>query len=185
MNTYTDKKQNDKNQSVKNRKSQEYSAESTFQFVDNRPEAIAQRKLQDSINVNPETGQTTRLFAGVNNITSQAIQRKENAVVQRDEDDEEDSDEDRETWIEWSKAITYQPGYTSWPGWHINWTLGDGDQYHVTNEETKAHYFFKLEGGKPVASAVGSGKGKNAFTYDKLPKRVRKFIETSWKRMLR
>lgn len=47
MNTYSDKAQENKSQSMANTVSQrQNSGESTFKFVDNRPEAIAQRKLQ-------------------------------------------------------------------------------------------------------------------------------------------
>ncbi len=48
MNTYADKKQENKSQSVANTVAQKRSGdESLFQFVDNRPEAFAQRKLQE------------------------------------------------------------------------------------------------------------------------------------------
>jgi hypothetical protein len=54
MNTYIDKNQNAANQLDKGGKSQaQGSGESIFQFVDNRPEAIAQRKLQESSHNNP------------------------------------------------------------------------------------------------------------------------------------
>ncbi len=47
MNTHADKTQENKSQSLANEISQKQSGgESTFQFVDNRPEAIVQRKLQ-------------------------------------------------------------------------------------------------------------------------------------------
>ena len=46
MKTHADKTQKNKNPSVANEVSQKQNhRESTFQFVDNRPEAIAQRKL--------------------------------------------------------------------------------------------------------------------------------------------
>lgn len=48
MNTHVDKTQENKSQSVTNAVSQKQSSgESTFQFVDNRPEAVMQRKLQE------------------------------------------------------------------------------------------------------------------------------------------
>ncbi len=51
MNTHADKTQENKSQSVANELSQKQgSGESTFQFVDNRPEAVAQRKLQEMAN---------------------------------------------------------------------------------------------------------------------------------------
>jgi len=51
MNTYSDKTQDEKSQSVTNAASQKQSSStSTFQFVDNRPEVVAQRKLQEIAN---------------------------------------------------------------------------------------------------------------------------------------
>lgn len=51
MNTHADKTHENKNQAVANAVSQKKSSsESTFQFVDNRPEAVAQRKLQEMAN---------------------------------------------------------------------------------------------------------------------------------------
>lgn len=48
MNIHTDKKQNNKSQSVANETSQRPNGhDSSFKIVDNRPEAIAQRKLHE------------------------------------------------------------------------------------------------------------------------------------------
>ena len=55
MNTHADKTQENKSQSVSDGTSQiQGGGESTFQFVDNRPEAIAQRKLQEMANNSPQ-----------------------------------------------------------------------------------------------------------------------------------
>ena len=54
MNTYADKKQENKSQSVANTVAQKQSDyESMFQFMDNRSEAFAQRKLQGVITDSP------------------------------------------------------------------------------------------------------------------------------------
>jgi len=51
MDTHADKKLENKSRTVANEVAQKKSSsESTFQFVDNRPEAIAQRKMQDIAN---------------------------------------------------------------------------------------------------------------------------------------
>lgn len=50
MNTHANKTQEYKSQSVANTVSQKSGGKSTFQFVDNRPEAVAQKKLQESAN---------------------------------------------------------------------------------------------------------------------------------------
>lgn len=58
MNTHADKTQENKRQSVSAAGSQmQSSGESTFQFVDNRPEAVAQRKLQELANNSPSAMQ--------------------------------------------------------------------------------------------------------------------------------
>jgi hypothetical protein len=58
MNTHADKTQENKSRSVSATGSQMQSGgKSTFQFVDNRPEAIAQRKLQEMANNSPQVSQ--------------------------------------------------------------------------------------------------------------------------------
>ena len=58
MNTHADKKPKNKSQSVANAVSQKKrGSESPFQFVDNRPDAIAQRKLQEKTNYGPQANQ--------------------------------------------------------------------------------------------------------------------------------
>jgi len=52
MNTHADKAQENKSQAIANGLSEKQSNnESTFQFVNNRPEAIAQRKLKEMANI--------------------------------------------------------------------------------------------------------------------------------------
>ncbi len=58
MNTHVDKIQKNKSQAVANNLPKlQSNGESTFQFLDNTPEAIAQRKLQESINNSPRVKQ--------------------------------------------------------------------------------------------------------------------------------
>nr|WP_222845878.1 DUF4157 domain-containing protein [Flavilitoribacter nigricans] len=58
MNTHADKTQENKNQAVSAAVSQMQSGnDSTFQFEDNRPEAVAQRKLQEMANNSPRAMQ--------------------------------------------------------------------------------------------------------------------------------
>jgi hypothetical protein len=64
MNTHADKSQENKSQSVANGTPQKQgSSESTFQFVDNRPEAVTQRKLQEIANNSPQAKQTDNYSA--------------------------------------------------------------------------------------------------------------------------
>jgi hypothetical protein len=68
MNTHADKTRENKSQSVADAISQKKSGgESTFQFVDNRPEAIAQRKLQEMANNSPRAMQLTAIQEMANN----------------------------------------------------------------------------------------------------------------------
>lgn len=82
MNTHADKKQANKNQSAANAVSQKKNgAESTFQFLDNRPEAVAHRKLQEMANNCPQEKQAAQLQTMVDNYSAQQqqpIQKKEN-----------------------------------------------------------------------------------------------------------
>jgi hypothetical protein len=67
MNTHADKTQENKSQSVSNETSQKKAdVESTFQFVDKRPEAVAQLKLQEMANNSPQAKQLVQLQAMAN-----------------------------------------------------------------------------------------------------------------------
>lgn len=85
MNTHADQTQENKSQAVSAVDSQMQSGgESTFQFVDNRPEAVAQRKLQEMANNSPQVKQAAQLQAMADNHSAQqqqSIQKKENNGV--------------------------------------------------------------------------------------------------------
>ena len=66
MNTHADKMQGNKSQSVANATSKKQDDESSFQFVDNRPEAIARRKLQEKANNSPRAQQVKATQERVN-----------------------------------------------------------------------------------------------------------------------
>jgi len=80
MNTHADKTQENKNRSVANAVSKKQtSGESTFQFVGNRPEAIAQRKLQKMANNSSQAKQVAQLQTMADNYSvrqQQPIQLK-------------------------------------------------------------------------------------------------------------
>ena len=74
MNTHANKTQENKSQSVSNGGSQmQSSGESTFQFVDNRPEVVSHRKLQEMANNSPRVSQM-RAFQDMANKSSQTKQ---------------------------------------------------------------------------------------------------------------
>lgn len=78
MNTHADKTQENKSQAVANRLPKLQSpGESTFQLIDNRLEAIAQRKLQEAINNNPHVQQLKGIQNMADNFTSQPLQRNQ------------------------------------------------------------------------------------------------------------
>lgn len=68
MNIHVDKNQENKRQSEANSVSLKLGvSESTFQFVDNRPEAVAQRKLQEMVNNSPQARQLRAFQEMANN----------------------------------------------------------------------------------------------------------------------
>jgi len=82
MNMYTDKIQENKNQPRVNKVAQQqFDSKSPFHFVDNRPESVVQRKLQETANNSPQAKQTFQLQAMADDYSAQqefAIQKKEN-----------------------------------------------------------------------------------------------------------
>ena len=82
MNTHADKTQENKSKTMANVVSQkETVGESTFQFVNNRPEVTTQRKLQETVNNNPQVKHVAQLQAIANHYSTQKpypIQKKEN-----------------------------------------------------------------------------------------------------------
>lgn len=77
MNTHADKTQENKNQSVANATSQKQSSgESTFQFFDNRPETIAQRKLQEMANNSTQVSQLKTIQKMADNYSAQPVIQK-------------------------------------------------------------------------------------------------------------
>jgi hypothetical protein len=82
MNTHADTTQDNKSQSVANDFSEkQISCESTFQFVDNRPEAVAQRKIQEIAINSPQVKKAAQLQRMADYHSDQQpkpIQKKEN-----------------------------------------------------------------------------------------------------------
>ena len=82
MNTHTDKTQENTRQSVASLTSQKLEgSEYSFQFEDNRPQTIAQRKVLHVVKNNPKTRQLKAVQDMANSFTTQQqvpIQRKEN-----------------------------------------------------------------------------------------------------------
>ncbi len=85
MNAHADKTQKNKSQSVANKVSQKQSGgESTFEFVDNRAEAIAQRKRQEIANNSPQAKQVAQLQTVADNYSAKVPPRHSSvAVIQR------------------------------------------------------------------------------------------------------
>ncbi len=76
MNAHVSKTQEVASKSAQNAETQlESGGESTFQFVDNRPEAVAQRKLQEAANNSPQVKQLMSLQSRVNSSLRVSQQR--------------------------------------------------------------------------------------------------------------
>jgi predicted RecB family nuclease len=81
MNTYADKTKENKSQASSNGAAKMQSdSESTFQFVESRPEAIQMQQLQELANNSAQVSGIAQLQAMADNFTTQKqpIQRKEN-----------------------------------------------------------------------------------------------------------
>lgn len=82
MNTHAEKTQENKKQSVANSiTSKQGSSESTFQFVDNRHEAVVQNKLQELVHNSPQASKAAQLQAIADNHSAKQqppIQKKAN-----------------------------------------------------------------------------------------------------------
>lgn len=79
MNTHADKTSENKSLAVANSlPKQQTNGESAFQFVDNKPEAIAQRKLREAINNSPRVQQLKAYQTMADSFTSQFTQRTDN-----------------------------------------------------------------------------------------------------------
>ena len=72
MNAHADQAQEKKSQSASSEESQEQNrGDSTFQFVNKRPEAVVQRKLQEMANNSPQTSQLRAFQDMANNSHAQ------------------------------------------------------------------------------------------------------------------
>jgi hypothetical protein len=79
MNTHADKPSENKSQKVAGSLPKlKTNTKSTLQLTDNRPETVAQEKLQEAITTNPQVKQLQVYQAMADNFASQTAQRKEN-----------------------------------------------------------------------------------------------------------
>lgn len=84
MNTHAEKKHVNKSQSVSNELTQmKRGDESTFQFVDNRPETVAQRNLQEVAEYSPRAEQAVQLQAKANTLSIQQEQIAQLAGIEK------------------------------------------------------------------------------------------------------
>ncbi len=92
MNTYAVKTQENKSQSVAHSVSQKQSGNrATFQFVDNRPESITQRKQQKMIGKNPQVMSPNHTKS-----KESYVRKMQKGVVQREYDLADNSEENKE-----------------------------------------------------------------------------------------
>ncbi len=88
MNTHADKASNRRQAFVNVLQKQQDSNQSSSEFVDNRPEAIAQRKLPATVNNNPKV-QQLKALQGIANSSPQSIQMQQLQIVQRNKGESE------------------------------------------------------------------------------------------------
>lgn len=146
MHTHADKTHENKNQSVSNGESQMQSGgEATFEFEDNRPKAIAQRKLQEIVNNSPQVSQLKAFQNMANNIQSkQSIQLFSTPIIQRVEADETGAyigytmGGDAPTFYFENGHFTQVHSDSDNIGWHPN----KGDRHFIKNikEESRDEY---------------------------------------------
>lgn len=146
MHTHADKTHENKNQSVSNGESQtQIGGEATFEFEDNRPEAIAQRKLQEIANNSPQVSQLKALQNMANNIQSkQSIQLFSTPIIQRVGADETGAyigytmGGDTPTFYFENGHFTQVHAKSDNIGWHPN----EGDRHFIKNikEESRNEY---------------------------------------------
>lgn len=153
MKYISDKASDNKSKAVANNLAKEQNkSESTFQLVDNRSEAIVQRKLQEVVNV-------THAEAPLKGNVIQRV--KINGI-------DVTNDNGYPKWTQ--NGLTY----------HI--TMVSVDSMHVTEEYSRNHYHFSVDAGKvkskrPVKGEVG-GRFATHHKLDELPdKEVSDFIK--------
>ncbi len=203
MNTYLDKTQENKSRSVATAVTKKQSdGESTFQFLDNRPEVIQTQKLQVMANDIPQVKQlrafhamanTAQLHVTRNNYSThqqQPIQKKETntGLTHNLKSGLKNQWDVIQPKMVGAYDVTFTPGYASWEqddvSWHINWSLGEEGVYHVTDESTnpKTHYFFTLSAGvikDAVAPKGMKGRKGTSKKFSALPRAVKDYISAN------
>ncbi len=109
MSTHADKTQKNKTQSGSSADSQmTSSSKSTFQFVDNRPESVAQRKLQEIANNSLQVKQTAQFMAMADNSESEQPIEYANGIKVQVKLPVENSEKSMEHWGKAKKVLDKQ-----------------------------------------------------------------------------
>ena len=109
MSTHADKTQKNKTQSGSSADSQmTSSSKSTFQFVDNRPESVAQRKLQEIANNSLQVKQTAQFMAMADNSESEQPIEYANGIKVRVKLPVENSEQSMKHWDKAKKVLDEQ-----------------------------------------------------------------------------
>ena len=116
MNTHADKKEENKRQSTANTINKKQSGNApTFQFVDNRPEAVTQRKLHDKI-TNGTHKKQSKTFEEIPKKVTQLATTKitaSNDVVQLGKDDEARKRRKKAVKRKYGRRLAKKPGSDS------------------------------------------------------------------------
>jgi hypothetical protein len=211
MNTYSRKDQAPKSQSLGGAiTGKQNRGLGNFPLNNNRPAAIAQRKLQAIANSSLQTRQlkTIQRVATTGIQANQVVQRvlSDAEVIEWASLSEEDCsylEEDEKEQIkdykatrarqdkqntDWTAALASRVVAKSCVSWeyggktyHINLGLGE---YHVTEEASpKIHYFFKGLG-KDITNKTSGNGGKHDKMFSALPSAVQTFIKSNFSELL-
>lgn len=179
MNTHADKTPENKSQSLANGLAQTQSgSEGTFQFMDERPEALVQRKLQEIANKSPKTKQLKAFQDQANNsIGAKQVHQLQQKVVQRETKKGPDGGN-----IEVTEVDDYLPNFIDngklsrkmyrrtagitqgWNDTDLFYADGEGDLVQMTIKMVNDYWDPKYEG---FAQASGPDWTKNCEDYAK------------------
>jgi hypothetical protein len=209
MNTYSQKTSKNTDNSHLNKHSQKKNnEESAFQFVDNRPEAIAQRKLQNGINNQVTQRQVViqraldqdELDMWVDFDTLEDLEealetsdytRAEKGEIKKNWNVEKAKKDKQKKWDDVLATCVTATSCISWDfdntRYHINLST---ETYHVTKEASpKNHYFFKgtgkeIEDKQPTQKERG-GDASTKGVFSELPEEIQEFIKANWDSLIK
>ena len=209
MNTYSQKKAENGSNSLTNERSpKKNGGKSPFQFVDNRPEAVAQRKLQNGIN-NPIIQRQVVIQRALDQaeldmwvdfdtledleeaLETSDYTRAEKGEIKKNWNAEKAKKDKQKKWDDVLATCVTATSCISWDfdntRYHINVSTAT---YHVTEEASpKNHFFFKgtgeeIEDKQPTPEERG-GDASTKGVFSELPEDIQEFIKANWNSLIK